>query len=105
MLDMYHLGMKTPLVWADDKNESLIKRHGIGFENLILAINSGGLLDDLPHRNQEIFSHQRQAYVQLENYVYVVSYVPDNDHTFLKTFYPSRTATKRYLPPKSWPKN
>lgn len=86
-----------PFDWDPEKNQQLIEERGISFEEVIFHIQSGGLLDDLRHPNQESYSHQRMFVVLIEDYVYLVPYVENDDEIFLKTIIPSRKATKQYL--------
>lgn len=81
-----------------EKNELLKAQRGIGFEDVILSILSGGLLDDLSHPNQEKYPHQNVfiVLIEIKNYVYIVPYVEDDEKIFLKTIIPSRVMTKRY---------
>ena len=85
--------------WDEDKNLLLIKSRGISFEDVINAISSGNLLADEPHFNNKKYPNQGIFYVLVKNYVYCVPYVEEND-IFLKTIYPSRKATKRFLKDK-----
>ena len=42
-------------------------------------------------------SNQKMYVVNIDNYAYVVQFVEDRDKRFLKTIYPSRSMTKKYL--------
>ena len=55
------------------------------------------MLDDLKHPNEEHYPRQRLLIISLNEYAYVVPYTQENDTYFLKTIYPSRTMTKKYL--------
>jgi hypothetical protein len=59
-------------------------------------MQSGGLLDDIVHPNQEKYAHQRVFVVALDDYVYLVPYVESAAEIFLKTIVPSRKAAKQY---------
>lgn len=83
--------------WNPDKNQQLIQKRGISFEEVIFHLQSDGLLDDIRHPNQESYSHQRMFVVAIEDYAYLVPYVESDDEIFLKTIIPSRKATKQYL--------
>jgi len=77
--------------WDDKKNEMLKKVRGVSFEKVELAIASGDLVDRIKHPNQKVFL------VKIENYVYSVPYVEDEEKIFLKTIIPNSKATKKYL--------
>jgi uncharacterized DUF497 family protein len=86
----------TQYDWNDIKSRPLKQRHGVSFEVIKAAINTGYLLDDLVHHNQSTYPHQRIFVVAVNNYVYAVPYVRSGSTTFLKTIYPSRKLNKRY---------
>ncbi len=100
-VDMRHTlsydGSVKPFRWSPDKNELLWAVRGVGFETVVVAIESGGLLDVLAHPNPERYPRQRIAVVDGGGYVLMVPYVEANDHLFLKTVIPSRKATRDFL--------
>jgi len=80
--------------WDEGKNERLKRERGIGFEDIVIAIIEGEVIVTLAHPkrvNQNIYI------VNIDNYAYVVPFVQDKEKYFLKTIYPSRTMTKKYL--------
>lgn len=83
--------------WDREKNEWLIQKRGISFEEILLAIESGYLLDIAEHPNKAKYPNQRVFIVELEDYAYLVPFVEDEERIFLKTIIPSRKATKKYL--------
>lgn len=70
---------------------------GISFEEMVLAIEADGLLDELRHPNPEKYPNQSVFVIALDDYVYLVPYVEEPDYYFLKTVIPSRKATRDYL--------
>lgn len=86
-----------PFRWNAEKNESLTTERGISFESIVVAIESGGLLDILAHPNQSKYPRQRVLVVSCDNYAYLVPFVEEEDYFFLKTVIPSRKATRDYL--------
>jgi uncharacterized DUF497 family protein len=85
-----------PINWNPEKNRKLIEERGISFEDIIFCLQSGGLLDDIAHPNQEKYSYQRMFVVAVDEYVYLVPYVENDAEIFLKTIVPSRKAVKQY---------
>ena len=84
--------------WDDEKNALLQRTRGISFEEIVVAIEAGGLLDTLKHHNPKRYPRQRLFVVSLNQYAYLVPYVEEeNDTYFLKTIYPSRNMTQKYL--------
>jgi len=86
-----------PFRWSSEKNQQLLAQRSICFEAVVVAIETGGLLDVLAHPNPERYPGQRILVVAVNRYVYLVPYVEDDDHLFLKTIIPSRKATREYL--------
>ena len=83
--------------WNDEKNELLKKLRGVSFEQIVLAIVSGDLIDRIKHPNPEKYPNQKIFLVKIENYIYSVPYVEDDEKIFLKTIMPNSKATKKYL--------
>ena len=81
-----------------EKNEILKRDRNISFEDIILALESGNLLDDIEHPNKEKYPNQNIfiILVQVKDYVYLVPYVEDEKSIFLKTIIPSRKMNKKY---------
>jgi len=83
--------------WNDEKNEILKKLRAVSFEQVELAIESGDLVDRIKHPNPEKYPNQKVFLVKIEDYIYSVPYVEDNEKIFLKTIIPNSKATKKYL--------
>jgi hypothetical protein len=87
------------LRWSPEKNEALRAERGLTFEAVVVAVESGGLLDILSHPNAAKYPRQRILVVELDGYVHLVPFVEEKEHFFLKTIIPSRKATRDYLKP------
>lgn len=87
--------------WSDEKNGKLKKERNISFEEVVEAIKKGGLLNRLKHPNKQKYSNQYIFHIKIGNYVYTVPFVEEEDKIFLKTIYPDRIATKKYLGDKN----
>ncbi|MDK1029566.1 MAG: toxin [Anaerolineae bacterium] len=83
--------------WNDAKNEILQSARQISFEDIILYIEKGYLLDVLEHPNQEKYPGQKVFVVHVDQYAYLVPFVEDENTIFLKTIIPSRKATSLYM--------
>ena len=88
------------MLWSPEKNRELKAdaRRNICFEDIVAAIESGGLLDDIDHPNSEKYPGQRVLVVLAKTYVYAVPYVQTLEGIFLKTVFPSRRLKEHYLP-------
>ena len=87
--------------WNHDKNERLKEERGISFEQVILHIERGDVIDVLVHPNQSKYPNQQILVVKIKDYAYLVPFVEDEEGKFLKTIIPSRKATQEYLGGKS----
>jgi hypothetical protein len=86
-----------PFRWGVEKNAELVSSRGISFENVVVAVEGGGLLDILVHPNRSRYPNQRVMVVSWDGYAYLVPFVEEKDHYFLKTVIPGRKATRDYL--------
>ena len=86
-----------PFRWDAEKNERLKTSRGISFEEIVLAIEEGGLKDVLVHPNQRRYAGQVVLVVAYRQYVFLVPSVEEDEYYFLKTIIPSRKATRNYL--------
>ena len=86
-----------PFRWNPEKGDRLKADWGITFEAMVVAIESGGLLDMLAHPNAAKYPRQQILVVSHDGYAYLVPYVEEEDYFFLKTIIPSRKATRDYL--------
>lgn len=82
----------------EEKNQLLKATRSVGFEEIIDAISRGDLLADVAHPSQK-HSNQRLYVVRIKRHAYAVPYVinPQKNEIFLKTAYPSRILTKKYI--------
>lgn len=83
--------------WNDEKNDVLKKTRGVSFEQVELAIALGDLIDRLKHPDSAKYPNQRVFLVKIDNYIYSVPFVENNEKIFLKTIIPNRKATKKYF--------
>ena len=74
-----------------------MSERGISFEDVLFALQSGRLLDDLVHPNIDKYPNQRMFVIEVDEYAWLVPYVENKDEIFLKSVIPSRKATKHYL--------
>ncbi|MHB1513775.1 toxin [Acidiferrobacter sp.] len=86
-----------PFRWSHEKNETLKVERRVSFEEVVLAIEANGLLDNLRHPNLAKYPNQSVFVVALDGYVYLVPYREEPNGFFLKTVIPSRKAARDYL--------
>lgn len=83
--------------WNSDKNVALKAERGVSFEEVLVSISQGALLDVVMHPNEEKYPNQRIFIVRIRGYAYLVPFVETDVEIFLKTVIPSRNATKKYI--------
>ena len=85
--------------WNEDKNDLLKRHRKISFEEIVLSIESQKIVDVMEYPNQEKYRGQIFILVEKENYIYVVpAYISDSgEECHLKTIYPSRKYTEKFL--------
>ena len=83
--------------WDKKKNIILMKERSISFEIIIAQISEGEILDRVQHPNTKQYPNQHIFIIEIDEYVYAVPYVEDDEKIFLKTIIPSRKLTKKYL--------
>ncbi len=82
--------------WNDEKNRQLKQERGVSFENVILHVKKGNILDIVNHPNKKRYSHQKIMIIRMLDYVYAVPFVEKDNVRFLKTIIPSRKLNKKY---------
>ena len=83
--------------FSPDKNNWLKKERGLSFDEIIAAIENDQLLDVLIHPNQAKYPSQKIYVVNISSYAFLIPFIEEEHHIFLKTIIPSRKATKQYL--------
>ncbi|MEK7150527.1 MAG: BrnT family toxin [Patescibacteria group bacterium] len=80
--------------WNPQKNKKLIKERGVSFEICLVKIENKDILDILNNIN---YPNQKIFVLEIDDYVYLVPFVENENEIFLKTIIPSRKFTKKYL--------
>ena len=83
--------------WNNEKNEILKQKRGVTFEQVIMHIENGDVLDIIGLPNKTKYPAQRVLVVNINQYAYAVPFVQQGLERFLKTIVPSRKLTKLYL--------
>lgn len=83
--------------WDSKKNDLLRQEREVSFEEVVIAIHDGKILDIIEHKNKQKFAHQKIIVVNINHYAYLVPFVENEEEIFLKTIIPSRKATKIYI--------
>ena len=90
-----------PFDWDNKKSGSLEKERGICFEDIVIKIEEGFLLDNIEHPNKIKYPDQMMFVVNVDGYAYGVPYIEDENVIHLITIFPSRKLTKNYLGDRS----
>ena len=91
--NVYNHNMKY-FNWNPQKNKKLIKERGVSFEICLVKIENKDILDILNNIN---YPNQKIFVLEIDDYVYLVPFVENENEIFLKTIIPSRKFTKKYL--------
>ena len=84
-------------VWSSEKNEVLKRERGVSFEEVLVQIANGEILDILKHPNANKYPNQQIFVLKIEDYAYLVPFAESEEEIFLITIIPSRKATRDYL--------
>ena len=79
------------------KNKKLLADRGIGFEQIICELEANMELDIVEHPNKAQYLKQKMFIIEIKNYIYAVPFLQEENCFFLKTIFPSRKLTKKYL--------
>lgn len=83
--------------WNKEKNLLLKETRGISFEQIVMHIAKGDLIDIIKHPNSEKYVNQQILLVKIDKYIYTIPFVENNNEWFLKTIIPNRQLTKAYF--------
>jgi len=84
------------ITWDYYKDQSLRQHRNISFEEILLLIAEGHLVDILENRNLN-YRGQKIMLVNKDQYIYCVPYFADEKEIRLITIFPSRKLTRIYL--------
>ena len=91
--------MNKPIRWSPDKAKLLSEnetRGGVNFEDCVIAIESGGVLDIIENPSSN-HAGQKVFVLNIRNYAHCVPFVETDEEIFLKTVFPHRGFQKIYL--------
>jgi len=87
--------------WSEEKSAILKSQRGYSFNDVLLKLQTDGIIDNYKHPNEEKYPNQYIYVVELGGYIHYVPYVFDGDDIFLKNIIPSRKLNKKYKKDKS----
>jgi len=88
--------MKT-FPWNDEKNARLKSARGVSFEEVVIHLAAGDILDIIERPNSKRYGGKRIFIVKVNNYAWLVPFLESEKDFFLKKIIPSRKAKKKYL--------
>lgn len=90
--------MAFSISFNEEKNQLLKATRAICFEDVLEAIKKNQLLANSSNPNNQR-PHQKIYIIEINRYAYVIPYVINEEkkEIFLKTIYPSRVFTRKYL--------
>jgi uncharacterized DUF497 family protein len=84
------------ICWNEEKNQLLKLQRGVNFEQVLNEIELGNILARQKHPNSEKYPNQEIFILRIEDYIYYVPFIENEEEIFLKTIIPSRKLNKRY---------
>ena len=87
---------KKLITWNEEKNQILKMQRNISFEQILEKIEDGDIVGRKIHPNNKKYPDQQIFIIKIDDYVYYVPFIENNDQLFLKTIIPSRKLTKQY---------
>ncbi len=79
-----------------EKDKKLQKERFISFDEVIEFIEADCIIDIKDHPMKFKYPHQKIYLIDINDYVWIVPYIRNEDKIFLKTAYKSRKYTKLY---------
>lgn len=91
--------MSYLIKYNEGKNEYLKITRGVSFDLVISMFNRGKIIADLKHHNPNRYPNQRILVLKIKGQAWAVPYVlnKEDGEIFLKTMYPSRVLTRKFL--------
>jgi uncharacterized DUF497 family protein len=83
--------------WDREKNVILKKTRNVSFEQIVMHIENGDVLDVMKNSNSKNYPHQQILVINVNDYAHAVPFVENGTERFLKTIIPSRKLTRMYL--------
>lgn len=83
--------------WDNEKNEWLNQNRGVCFEEVVILMEREDVIETIEHPNQDRYPGQKIAIVRIDDCVYLVPYIQEEEGIILKTIIPSRKATKKHV--------
>ncbi len=95
---------KKKYSYNNEKNALVLEKRQISLEKIVDEIVNGNAVDIKKHPNQEKYPNQELIYVVIDEKLYVVPCVRENeDSIFLKTAFRCSRLEDLYLPNKKKP--
>jgi hypothetical protein len=82
--------------WDIEKNEKLKSERGVSFDEMLIAINNGYIIDIIEHPNNDKYPNQKLYIIKYNNYVYIVPIELTKSGLLMKTIFKSRKFNKIY---------
>ena len=83
--------------YNEEKNRKLKQERNITFNKIIDHIQNGCVVDIISHQNKEKYPSQKMYVLDIDGYIWLVPYIQNGNRAFLKTAFPNRKETKKYL--------
>lgn len=86
------------LVKFNEEKSKLLKiKRKVSFSEIAKLMDTKQVVKVIKNPNKAKFANQKIMLVNINKYIYCVPYIETESEIFLKTIYPSRKYTKKYL--------
>lgn len=93
---MYDIRSVKRVNWNSKKNMELKESRNITFEDVLFYLEKNLIIDIVENPNQDKYPGQKYYIIEINDYIYYVPFVENDEEVFLKTIIPSRKYTKKY---------
>ncbi len=74
---------------------------GVSFEHIVEAIKNDKIITIIRHPNKKKYPNQKILLIEIQNYIYLVPGIETKNIVYLKTIFPSKKFTKKYIEERS----
>jgi uncharacterized DUF497 family protein len=83
--------------WSEAKNRFLKEHRNISFEEVVIAVQNGGLLEVIDNPSKNEHQSRQCMIVNINHYAFIVPFIMSEEEAFLTTIFPSRKFTKLFF--------
>ena len=74
------------LRWNEEKHALLKRNRGVSFEEIVIRIQNGGVLNRIDHPNRERYRNQKMTLVEMRRYILFLTWKVNMNHSLKPSF-------------------